>query len=168
MRNRSRHFSEGKHFCAFRAFCETITSRGEFIARRNRRRFSSTARRGKSNRRNIICSANIWYMQPREVFFPRKTFLRFLRFLRDHYFSRGGFIARRNRRNRRNIICSANTWYAQPLEAFFRRKTFLRFLRFLRAPKTPRKKSKEPRSQRRNTAPAERETSRTSDGPSLP
>ena len=37
-----------------------------------------------------------------------------------------------------------------------------------RLKKTPREKSKEPRSQRRNTAPAEKTPSRTSDGPSLP
>ena len=36
----------------------------------------------------VLCIANIWYAQPLEAFFRRKTFLRFLRFLRDHYFSR--------------------------------------------------------------------------------
>ena len=156
MRNHSRHFSKGKHFCAFRAFCETINSCGGFIARRNRR-----------NRSNIICSAISWYAQPLEAFFRRKTFLRFLRFLRDHYFSRRVYstqiaqIAQKLYLLCKYLVCTLQ-------EHFSEGKHFCYFCYFLRPVGSKRHPSgcralrdlkklrgKSLRSQRRNTASVE-------------
>ena len=43
----------------------------------------------RRNRRNFICCANIWYTQPLEAFFRRKTFLLFPLFLWDPQKLRG-------------------------------------------------------------------------------
>ena len=54
----------------------------------------------------VLCIANIWYAQPLEAFFRRKTFLRFLRFLRDHYFSRRVYSTQKSQKSQKlYLLC---------------------------------------------------------------